>query len=90
MAKKKRIYERHMPERVREQRKKIGGRMMQLMGSRNGSIWARELGVPQQNLSRYMYGQAPHVEFLIHLANREGVNLNWLVLGEGRKFRPGA
>lgn len=81
---------RNMPQRVRNQRGQIPARLVQLMGGRSQGHWAKELGVPQQNISRYVHGQATHVEFLIHVANREGVNLNWLVLGEGRKFRQGA
>ncbi len=59
------------------------------MGGRSQRGWAKELGVPQQNISRYLLGGAsPHIDFLIHLGQREHVNLNWLVLGEGRMKRP--
>ncbi len=76
-----------LSKRVQKQREDVNRRLEQLMGGRSQNRWAKELGVSQQNISRYMNGQAPHLEFLIHLANREEVNLNWLILGEGRKFR---
>jgi len=78
----------HLPPGVRVKRRSIKTRLMQLMGSRSQHSWARELGVPQQNISRYLMGTAsPHVDFLIHLGKRENVSLNWLVLGEGRMHR---
>lgn len=78
----------HLPEVVRNQRRVIKARLGQLMGSRSQRTWSRELGVPQQNISRYLAGGAsPHVDFLIHIGRRENVNLNWLVLGEGRMHR---
>ena len=78
----------HLPEIVRNKRRVIKERLVQLMGSRSQRGWAKELGVPQQNISRYLMGGAsPHVDFLIHIGRRENVNLNWLVLGEGRMHR---
>ena len=79
----------HLPKAVRAQRRSVQKRLAQLKGSRSQRGWSRELGVPQQNLSRYLLGGAtPHLDFLIHLGRRENVNLNWLVLGEGRMFKP--
>jgi len=73
---------------IREQRKDIPSRLAQLKGSRSQRGWSRELGVPQQNLSRYLIGGAtPHLDFLVHLAQQERVNMNWLILGEGRMHR---
>ena len=79
----------HIPKATRDQRARVAGRLEELKGSRSQRGWARELGVPQQNISRFLTGNsAPHLDFLIHLARREGVSMNWLVLGEGRMFRP--
>ncbi len=77
----------HLPKIVRDQQEAIVGRLKTLMNGRSQRGWARELGVPQQNISRYLTGTVPHLGFLIHLARREGVNLNWLALGEGKRFR---
>lgn len=77
-----------LPKTVRTCRKGMTQRLGQLMGGRSQRGWAKELGVPQQNISRYLAGgTSPHVDFLVHLARREKVNLNWLVLGEGRMKR---
>ncbi len=79
-----------LPETVRSQRRGIKVRLAQLMGGRSQRAWSRELGVPQQNISRYLLGDAtPHLDFLVHLGRRERINLNWLVLGEGKMKRPG-
>ena len=78
----------HLPHAVRVQRRAIRKRLSQLMGGRTQRGWSRELDVPQQNISRYLSGgSSPHVDFLIHVGRREKVNLNWLVLGEGRMKR---
>ena len=84
----KTVRETHIPKKIRNQRKSIQDRLARLKGSRSQRGWSRELGVPQQNLSRYLLGGAtPHLDFLIHLAQKERVSLNWLVLGEGKMFR---
>lgn len=67
--------------------KQIGRRLWILKGKRSGNQWAKDLGIPQQNISRYLDGSPPHVNFLVHIGRREKVNLNWLILGEGQVFR---
>lgn len=76
-----------LPKTVRDQRQQVQGRLEELKGSRSQRGWARELGIPQQNISRFLSGTTPHLDFLIHLARRERVSLNWLVLGEGKRYR---
>ena len=76
-----------LPKIVRDQRQQVQVRLEDLKGDRSQRSWARELGVPQQNISRFLNGTTPHLDFLIHLARREGVSLNWLVLGEGKRYR---
>ena len=88
-AKSDKKYQSHIPDVVRLQTSRIGARLQQLQGNRSQNRWARELGIPQQNLSRYIKGMNPHVTFLVHLARREGVNLNWLLLGRGDAYREG-
>ena len=48
---------------------------------------ARELGVFQQNVHRYESGSTPHADFLITLALKENISLDWLLLGKGRMRR---
>jgi len=68
--------------------RKISERLWQVCGGRSQNGWGKELGIAQQNISRYLAGgTAPHVDFLIHLAKREKINMNWLLLGEGRMRR---
>jgi transcriptional regulator with XRE-family HTH domain len=56
-------------------------------GDRSQRQFARDLGVFQQNVNRYESGTTPHTDFLIHLAVREGVSIDWLLLGKGRMRR---
>ena len=78
----------HIPQSTRDQQSLVADQLEDLKGSRSQRSWAKELGVPQQNISRFLNGTPPHLSFLIHVAWKEGVSLNWLILGEGRKFRP--
>jgi len=36
-------------------------------------------------VNRYENGTTPHTDFLITLALKENVSLDWLLLGKGRK-----
>ena len=72
--------------RVTRQTEKIASRLKVVRlskGPRSQNQFAKQLGVWQQYLSRYEKGTIPCPEFLIHLAQQEGVNLNWLLLGKG-------
>jgi transcriptional regulator with XRE-family HTH domain len=68
-------------------KKKLPERLAQVRGSRSQRQFARELGVFQQNVNRYENGTTPHADFLITLALRENVSLDWLLLGKGRQRR---
>jgi transcriptional regulator with XRE-family HTH domain len=74
-----------VPKAVLEKQKKlIPLRLAQVRGSRSQRSFARELGVFQQNVNRYESGTTPHADFLITLAVREGISLDWLLMGKGR------
>jgi len=77
----------HIPKVTKAMTSQIGERLQILKGDRSQHQWAKELGIPQQTLSRYLDGSAPHAHFFVHLGRREPVNLNWLMLGEGRMRR---
>ena len=62
--------------------REIPARMAQIRGARSQRALARSLGVYQQNVNRYENGFIPHPDFLVQLALQEGVDLNWLLLGE--------
>jgi hypothetical protein len=43
--------------------------------------------VYQQHVNRSESGTTPHTDFLIQLAVREGISIDWLLLGRGRMRR---
>ena len=68
-------------------KRKLPDRLASVRGERSQRQFARELGVFQQNVNRYENGTTPHADFLIRLAHKEGVSLDWLLLGKGRMRR---
>ena len=53
--------------------------------------FADSLGVPLTTISKYERGEVkPTSEFLIKLSKIYGVNLNWLLTGEGTMFKSGS
>ena len=72
---------------VKRIKKKLPERLAEVRGDRSQRQFARELGVFQQNVNRYENGTTPHTDFLIILATKENVSLDWLILGKGRVRR---
>jgi hypothetical protein len=70
-------------------KRKLSERIAQIRGERSQRQFARDLGVFQQNVNRYESGTTPHTDFLITLAIKENVSMDWLLLGRG-KMRRGA
>jgi transcriptional regulator with XRE-family HTH domain len=68
-------------------KKKLPERLARVRGERSQRQFARELGVFQQNVNRYESGTTPHADFLITLAVRESVSIDWLLLGKGKMRR---
>jgi len=68
-------------------KKKLPERLAEIRGTRSQRQFARELGVFQQNVNRYENGTTPHTDFLITLATKENISLDWLLLGKGRMRR---
>ncbi len=69
---------------VERLKKKLPERLAQVRGERSQRQFARDLGVFQQNVNRYESGTTPHTDFLITLALKEKVSLDWLLLGKGK------
>ena len=69
---------------VNRLKRKLPDRIAQVRGDRSQRAFARDLGVFQQNVNRYENGTTPHTDFLITLATKESVSLDWLLLGKGR------
>ena len=74
---------------INKLKKKLPERLAQVRADRSQRQFARELGVFQQNVNRYENGTTPHADFLITLALKENVSLDWLLLGTGRMKRSG-
>ena len=72
---------------VERHKKKLANRLAEIRGGRSQRQFARDLGVFQQNVNRYEAGTMPHADFLIQLAIKENVSLDWLMLGKGRMRR---
>lgn len=70
-------------------KRKLPERLAQIRGDRSQRQFARDLGVFQQNVNRYEAGTTPHTDFLITLALRENVSIDWLLLGKGKMRRSG-
>jgi transcriptional regulator with XRE-family HTH domain len=68
-------------------KRKIPERLAELRGDRSQRQFARDLGVFQQNVNRYENGTTPHTDFLLTVAMKEGVSLDWLLLGKGKMRR---
>ncbi len=68
-------------------KRKLSDRLAQVRGARSQRQFARDLGVFQQNVNRYENGTTPHADFLITLASKENISLDWLLLGRGRMRR---
>jgi transcriptional regulator with XRE-family HTH domain len=72
---------------VERLKRKLPERLAQVRGDRSQRQFARDLGVFQQNVNRYESGTTPHTDFLITLALKEQISIDWLLLGKGRMRR---
>jgi transcriptional regulator with XRE-family HTH domain len=68
-------------------KRRLPERLAQVRGDRSQRQFARDLGVFQQNVNRYESGTTPHTDFLITLALKEQVSIDWLLLGKGKMKR---
>ncbi len=68
---------------VKRVKRDLPKRLAQVRGPRSQRQCARDLGVFWQNVNRYEAGATPAVDFLITLALKEGISLDWLLLGKG-------
>lgn len=72
---------------VKEARRRLPLRLKALRGDRSQRQFARDVGMFQQNINRYEGGTAPHFDALAKIALKEGVSLDWLIIGRGH-MRP--
>lgn len=67
----------------------LGSRIRIIRGKTSQIHFSAEMGIPQTNLSRYERDiSVPDLDFLIRLADKFEVSLEWLVAGRGA-MRPG-
>lgn len=74
---------------VERLKRKLADRIAQVRGERSQRQFARDLGVFQQNVNRYESGTTPHTDFLLTLAVKENISMDWLLLGKGRMKKSG-
>ncbi|HVH18626.1 MAG TPA: helix-turn-helix domain-containing protein [Myxococcota bacterium] len=72
---------------VERLKRSLPERLQKVRGDRSQRQFARDLGVFQQNVNRYESGTTPHTDFLITLALKENVSVDWLLLGKGKMRR---
>ena len=72
---------------VERLKRSLPERLQKVRGDRSQRQFARDLGVFQQNVNRYESGTTPHTDFLITLALKENVSVDWLLLGKGKMKR---
>ncbi len=72
---------------VERMKRKLPERLSTVRGDRSQRQFARDLGVFQQNVNRYESGTTPHTDFLITLAMKEGISIDWLLMGKGKMRR---
>ena len=72
---------------VERLKRKLPERLSTVRNGRSQRQFARDLGVFQQNVNRYESGTTPHTDFLITLALKEGISIDWLLLGKGKMRR---
>ena len=72
---------------VERLKRKLPERLAMVRGDRSQRQFARDLGVFQQNVNRYESGTTPHTDFLITLATKESISVDWLLLGKGKMRR---
>lgn len=75
------------PGTIEKHKRSLRERLARVRGDRSQRQFARDLGVFQQNVNRYENGTTPHTDFLLTLAVKENVSLDWLLLGRGRMKR---
>ena len=72
---------------VRRLKRKLPDRLATVRGDRSQRQFGRDLGVFTQNVNRYESGSTPHTDFLVTLAMKENISLDWLLLGKGKMRR---
>lgn len=73
-----------MDRTVGQARRRLPERLATIRGDRSQRRFAKDLDIFQQNINRYEQGTAPHIDALMTIGLKEGVSLDWLLLGRGK------
>lgn len=61
--------------------------MVETLARGKHTVFAKECGIPTPTFQAYYHGERnPSSEHLIKIKSRFGINLNWLLSGEGEPF----
>jgi len=61
-------------------------RLRQIMGEGTILHFAQRAGIPDSSLRKYLDGAQPTADRLVVLAEQTGVNLHWLLTGQGSQY----
>lgn len=61
-------------------------RLKEIIGSQSVRSFAQEIGVSETAVRKYLKGGLPALDILMRICDLTGVNVNWLVTGEGPKY----
>ncbi len=71
---------------TKKHHKEFVKRLREIRGERSQRQFAKEIGVFQQNMNRYeLHGVTPSTDILMKIAVTQGVSLDWLLFGIGKK-----
>lgn len=68
----------------------FSGRLKELIGPNSVRAFAKEVGIGQTTIQKYLAGAMPGLENLVILAKRKGVTMDWLATGDGPKHHGGS
>lgn len=61
----------------------FAGRLRDLIGLQSVRSFAKEVGIGQTTIQKYLAGAMPGLENLVVIAKKRAVTLDWLAMGEG-------
>lgn len=72
---------------IRENEKKVGERLKELIGNDGVASFGRRCGISEGGLRKYLGGASPSTANLVAMADAANVNIEWLAAGRGPKLR---
>ena len=75
-----------LTKQIQTQVGSIPERLREIKGNRSTAAFARFLDVGVSTLHNYENGRTPPIDFLLNVAARTGVSIEWLLTGTGQKY----